>query len=720
MATPQLSPGTLVREVDLTVGRAENVLDNIGCIAGPFQIGPVEEVVEIATEQELVKTFGKPISTESQYEYWLSAASYLSYGGILKVVRTDSDSLKNSRTGYSSDATVDIKNRDDYDNQETGNYHYAAKTPGTWANGLKVCVVDDKADQIITVGAGATLFSRIQVGYGITVPFSNLVVPGAGSTSIVSGALKGIITGINTETYTLDVKITNRTTDSGVTYDAIQYAEGSAYTSFVNGSVDIGISSTAGPVNIGIASTTITAVDWYDQQTLGLTNSTVFWKSIAPKPVTSQYGLGRSSKNDALNIVIVDDNGSISGVQGNILEKHIGISKAKDAISGVSSPQRIYYRDYLANVSNYIYAGNTYYTSTDTTNNITPVATGFTTSTTFAPVSTTNGGWNQNAQGATFSAIGAQTFVLSDGVDDYKSNLGKLSLAYDLFTNEDEVDVDFLIAGPSLSNIEDTQALANKLITTAESRKDCLAVISPYRSDVVNVSNKETQTNNIIKFFSPLQSSSYAIFDSGYKYTFDKYNNTFRYVPCSADVAGLMARTSLTSFPWFSPAGQQRGILNNAVKLAYTPTKSQRDSLYKARVNSIINQPGAGILLFGDKTALSYPSAFDRINVRRLFLTVEQALKSAGEAQLFELNNQTTRANFTNIVEPYLRDVQSKQGVFDFLVICDETNNTSDVIDNNEFRADIFLKPTRSINYITLTFVATRTGISFEEVAGRI
>jgi phage tail sheath protein FI len=201
---------------------------------------------------------------------------------------------------------------------------------------------------------------------------------------------------------------------------------------------------------------------------------------------------------------------------------------------------------------------------------------------------------------------------------------------------------------------------------------------------------------------------------------YDRFNNQFRYIACNGDVAGLMVRTNLVAYPWFSPAGQQRGILNNAIKLAYNPNKAQRDQLYPRRINSIVNQPGLGILLFGDKTALGYASAFDRINVRRLFLTVEQALQKAAEAQLFELNDQITRANFVNIVEPYLRDVQAKRGVYDFLVICDETNNTPDIIDNNEFRADIFLKPAKSINFVTLTFVATRTGVSFEEVAGRV
>ena len=300
-----------------------------------------------------------------------------------------------------------------------------------------------------------------------------------------------------------------------------------------------------------------------------------------------------------------------------------------------------------------------------------------------------------------------------------KAELGDVVNGYELFSNEDEIAVDFLINGPSCLNEADSQAKANKLISIAGDRKDCMAVISPHRGGVVDVPNAATQTSNIIRFFSALTSSSYAVFDSGYKYTYDRFNNTFRYVATNADVAGLMTRTGLNAFPWFSPAGQQRGTLNNAVKLAYNPNKTQRDLLYTARINPIINQPGGGVILFGDKTALSYQSAFDRINVRRLFLTVEQSLKSSANAQLFELNDQATRSNFRNIVDPYLRDIRAKRGIVDFLVICDETNNTPDVVDNNEFRADIFLKPTKSINYVTLTFVATRTGVSFEEVAGR-
>jgi hypothetical protein len=729
MATPQLSPGTLIREVDLTVGRADNVLDNIGAIAGPFSIGPVNQAIDITTEQELIDTFGKPISSDRQFEYWMSASSFLSYGGILKVVRVDDSNLRNSRVGYNTTATVKITNFDDYNSQTTGAYHFAARTPGTWANGLKVCVIDDKADQIIgltTTNPGAI---GAQIGFGVSVGI-NTIVAGSGTTSSYTGYLKGIIVGVNTgittTSSTIEVKILSRVSTGG-TETLITYSEGSEYSAIVSNKTLTFISNSG--VSTGSQITASSVLDWYNEQTLGLSNSTIYWRSIAPKPITTQYALTRNCNNDALNIAIVDDTGYITGVQGNLLEKHVGISKATDAISGVNSPQKVWYRNYLANFSSYVYSGTNYYTSADTVNNITPVPGGFTTysgipSASFSPVSISNGSWNQNAQNITFNVIGNQSFTLSAGAD-YTGNgsratLGGLVTAYNLFANEDEVEVDYLIGGPGLDSIEESQAKANQLISIAESRKDCVAVISPHRAGVVDITNTTTQTNNIIQFFSPLSSSSYAIFDSGYKYTFDRFNNLFRYIPCNADIAGLMSRTNINAYPWFSPAGLQRGLLNNAIKLSYNPTKSQRDLLYQARINPIINQPGSGVVLFGDKTALAYSSAFDRINVRRLFLTVEQALKRSSQSQLFELNNQTTRSNFVNTVEPYLRDVQAKNGIYDYLVICDESNNTPDIIDNNEFRADIFLKPTRSINYITLTFVATRTGISFEEVAGRV
>ena len=725
MATPQLSPGVITREVDLTVGRADNVLDNIGAIAGPFELGPVEEAVDIQTEQQLINTFGKPIGTDAQYEYWMSASSFLSYGGVLKVARVDGATLNNANAapGYASTTGLKIKNYDDYGTNHSGEaveYVYGAKNPGSWANGLKICTIDDFADQTIGINTTDLAAAGAVVGYGVTTTI-NGILPGAGTTEVFNGYVKGIITGVTTATSgasTVDVKVVSRVSAAG-TETKIAYGQGNALNSFETADTLFFVNNSG--TNVG-EETAGSAVDWYDQQTLGLTNSTVYWKTIAPKPVTNQYSAVRNGYGDGLHVAVVDDTGSVTGIQGNVLEKHTGLSKAADSISSVNSPQKIWYKNYLRDFSENVYAGYNPSQAVDAYHGTVPVATGF--SSGYTPFTTGQGVWGQDAQGVTFSALGNKTYTLAGGVDysaagGMKAELGDIVNGYELFSNEDEVAVDFLINGPSCLNEADSQAKANKLISIAGDRKDCMAVISPHRGGVVDVPNAATQTSNIIRFFSALTSSSYAVFDSGYKYTYDRFNNTFRYVAANGDVAGLMTRTGLNAFPWFSPAGQQRGTLNNAVKLAYNPNKTQRDLLYTARINPIINQPGGGVILFGDKTALSYQSAFDRINVRRLFLTVEQSLKSSANAQLFELNDQATRSNFRNIVDPYLRDIRAKRGIVDFLVICDETNNTPDVVDNNEFRADIFLKPTKSINYVTLTFVATRTGVSFEEVAGR-
>jgi len=913
MATPQLSPGILVREVDLTVGRAENVLDNIGAIAGPFKSGPVDEPTDITTEQELLNVFGPPTTRDNQYEYWMSASSYLAYGGVLKVVRTDGPDLKNSNVGVgASSINVKIKNFDDYltnYSSTSPQFYFAAKNPGAWSNNLKVCIIDDLADQIIGIATTNPENLGFQVGYGVTVDISGNVIPGTGTTQVFNGYLKGLITKITPKSIAsnkseIAVKIVSRVSSAGTEYP-INYAENNQFASFATsnrinvinnsgnlvspqdsvglvgittfsaidgeqGEVYIGVGGTtsgsgsgasftitrnntnggvqsAVVVNPGLgysvgatitipgtsvggftlangavrsitvgAATTLIAqanttyssvsgvstlgtgalftvyrdgaggistvsivnpggaygvgttvsiagtsiggstpannliltvsslrndnvvltvtesearveildvVDWYGEQTLGLENSIVYWKSIAPKPTTNNYVAERNGRNDGLHIVLVDDTGDVTGIQGNIIEKHIGLSKASDTISSVNSPQKIWFKNYLANYSKYIYAGSDPSEGIDNFHKTTPISSGFTTS--FSTFQSSEGIWDQDAQDSVFSSIGPVCYNLTNGIDysttgGMKATLGNLQTSYRLFDNRDEIAVDYLINGPGLDDIASSQAKANNLIAIAEARKDCVAVISPHRGSVVDITNSNTQTENIIEFFTALTSSSYAVFDSGYKYTYDRFNNLFRYIPCNADIAGLMCRTNIVAYPWFSPAGQQRGNILNAIKLAYNPNKAQRDRLYPARVNSIINQPGGGIILFGDKTALAYQSAFDRINVRRLFLTIEQALERAAQSQLFEFNDQLTRANFVNIVEPYLRDVQAKRGVYDYLVVCDETNNTPDVIDNNEFRADIYLKPAKSINYITLTFVATRTGVSFEEVAGRV
>ena len=347
--------------------------------------------------------------------------------------------------------------------------------------------------------------------------------------------------------------------------------------------------------------------------------------------------------------------------------------------------------------------------------------------------------WDQDAEGIAYGGSGSNTYTLSGGVN-YQggtsltasgaltATLGEISTGYELFENTENFEVDFLLMGSGAGTKSTIQAKAKKIIAVAELRKDALAFISPSRNTfisdgavgTVTVNNDSAITNSVVDFYSPITSTTYAVFDSGYKYMYDRFSDTFRYVPLNGDIAGTCARNDLTQFPWFSPAGNSRGAILNAVKLAYNPSKLQRDTLYSNRVNPVIFQPGDGIILFGDKTGFGKSSAFDRINVRRLFIYLEDAISAAARDQLFEFNDEITRTNFVNIVEPFLRDTQAKRGIFDYVVICDETNNTASVIDNNEFVADIFIKPARSINFIGLTFVATRTGVSFEEVIGNI
>ena len=872
-----VSPGVKVKEVDLTRGGITGVSDQTGAIAGPFVKGPVEDPQLIESEKDLVETFGEPQETSSQYEYWLSAASYLSYGGVLRVVRTDGDALNNANAAVASGAgsslsSLKIKNVDDYFNsyESSTTWYYAAKNPGTWANGIKVCVIDGKADQVLT-GINT---AGIVVGAGITQAFGGVTVGGIGTSLVLNGHLSGTVTGVGASS--IDVKInsevavggsiTSKDYEKGSAFEfkttrdvnvvgatgaattsitvtraiagttqgvlsenenlvllnktaetsidnaggavvtanatsinvanttnivanvsvlligselmgvgnisgnavgistrglggttAAEHVDGSVITAFtdvgaattikannggpsdtnvqvnaLNG-IDVGDlvfvaaggGSTAGEtmrvtgITTNSALTPSSADDWYDTQTLGLDNATVYWKSIAPKPQTSAYANARSSRFDEMHVVVVDDSGKESGTAGQILETFVNLSKSEDA-KQFNTP--VYYKNFLANNSEYVFAGAK------------PNGTPLTGANSAANIAA--GSWGQVTQGVSFVGVGKSTFSLEGGKDyggtftapTYPTTLGDIISGYNEFTNIREYPVNYLIMGPGMGSREETVGKANKLISIASDRKDCIAVVGPSKSDVLSGSgvapvplvNSDTQTSNILATCNQYTSSSYAVIDSGYKYIFDRFNNKFRYIPTNSDVAGMMARTSQNSFPWFSPAGADRGVVNNAVKLAYNPSQAQRDLLYTKRINPVVAFPGQGIILFGDKTALAYTSAFDRINVRRLFLNVETAIERAARAQLFEFNDDITRANFVNIVEPFLRDVQAKRGITDFLVVCDESNNTADIIDANEFRADIFIKPARSINFIGLTFVATRTGISFEEVVGTV
>ena len=590
----------------------------------------------------MVETFGKPDSTN--FEYWFSAASFLQYSSSLRVVRAVNSSSVNAVV---SGTALRIKNTDHYSNGDgsTGPYNdgsanvgeWAARTAGAWGNNLKVSVCPS-ATAYETANKTTTNDSSTAVG-DTTIVLTSGTDFNVGD--IVNfgeaGGHEYRVTAVNTNTLTF-----------------VRHPSGT------------------GGLHTAVANGSAVRRRWQ------------YYDLVDSAPGTSEYASNRSGVNDEMHIVVVDEDGGITGTAGEVLEVYDSVSKGSDA----KTPQgdTNYYVDVLYNQSEYIYWMD-------------HVATG--------------SNWGSAVAGLTFTALSAPfARSLASGADGSAVTTAQLKTAYEKYNDADTVDANLIMAGKGDSTHIDN------LITIAENRKDAIVFVSPERADVVNVTNSTTQTTNVKGFFDGIRSSSYVVFDSGYKYTYDKYNDVFRYVPLNGDIAGLAARTDLIADTWFSPAGFNRGVIRGAVKLAYNPTKEQRDILYRARINPVVTLPGQGTLLFGDKTGLSKPSAFDRINVRRLFITLEKAISTASKFQLFEFNDEFTRAQFRNIVEPFLRDVQGRRGITDFLVTCDSSNNTADVIDRNEFRADIFVKPNRSINFITLTFVATRSGVAFEEVVG--
>ena len=899
------SPGIVVREVDLTVGRVDPTSNQIGAIVAPFAQGPIDVPTLVENENDLVNIFGKPYEIDKHYESWMTASSFLAYGGPLRVVRADDTAFRNAYSGSASAPkikSVDHYTELGYDENPISGVTVAARNSGSWANGIRIGIIDAKADQILTLNN----VTNISVGAGISqaVPSGTIVsTAGAGTTSVLDGYYKGIVTEVDATNSKVGVKILthvssanvetsvdytpngsyrfNANTDNSVTVDfpnsgagstsinasrgklgtsAVSISAGTAVTAYslsssltldmpggsslsasgnevgiatagistgtgnflvigneilsletaaigsgkftgvvrggegtsgavhsdgssvsyvkkfdaTNGVATVSETINSSATNIGLTttraglSTIFTAggfarvgdefvsvtefldggstektatgrVDWFDQQTLtigtvstgaGSVDKTIKWNTIAERPSTSSYAEARGSRFDEVHVVVIDGDGKITGNTGTILEKHLSLSKAKDAEFSVGSPS--YWRKYIKSGSEYIFGGGA--PAGIVTTGFSSGYTGF-----------SDGGWDQNAEDSSngpviFDAIGNHNITLAGGLN-YGGNTGlddagslDASLAnvvsgYGLLENNDLYDVDFLLMGSGRFDKFQTQALANKLIAVAGLRQDSIAFISPNRTSLLNDTSDGTATtinsdsditDNLVDFYSGVNSSSYAVFDSGYKYMYDRFNDVFRYIPLNGDIAGICARNDIDNFPWFSPAGTVRGTILNSVKLAYNPSKIQRDILYSNRINPVIFSPGAGNVLFGDKTGLAKASAFDRINVRRLFIYLEDAIQAAARDQLFEFNDEITRTNFVNIVEPFLRDVQGKRGIIDYVVICDETNNTAAVIDNNEFVADIFIKPARSINFIGLTFVATRTGVSFEEIVGNV
>ena len=661
-----VSPGVQVNEIDLT-NVVPAVDTTIGAIAGPFEKGPVSVVTTITNEDDLVRTFGKPQS--SNFEFFFTAANFLKYSNTLKVVRAESGILN-----AGANSGILIRDTDHYlesfASGQGSHGEWAARTAGTHGNSIRV-----------EICAEADAYEQITSSSVLTV-----TEDAVGATTIAVD----------------DVNASGETFNVG---DLISFYSDSAAATPVDERNEYEVTA------IDTSANTLTIRLKDDPNGAGLQNIVPdnsfikrrwkYYDLFDGPPGTSQWATDNArGSNDELHVVVADATGDITGFDtdsaGNRTKGVVEVFSrmSKNPIAKTAQGNSNYYPDVIYRESAFIYwtdhisAGSNW--GTDTTSTYTDVDT-----------------------------ITIDT--LSGGTDDYSVTAGELELAYDKFSDTESVDINLVLGGPS-GHVNDTSGGQDTHVTMitnlVEGRRDCVGFVSPYRAATVGVTSSVTATENLKVAYDLCPSSSYMVFDSGYKYMYDKYNDVFRFVPLNGDIAGLCAFTDSVRDAWFSPAGFNRGNIRGAVKLSYNPNKGERDILYRARINPVINFPGQGVVLFGDKTALNKTSAFDRINVRRLFLVLEKAISTAAKFQLFEFNDEFTRAQFRNLIEPFLRDVQGRRGISDFKVVADSTNNTGEVIDRNEFIGDIFIKPNRSINFITLNFIATRSGIEFSEVGG--
>jgi hypothetical protein len=635
----QVSPGVVVTEKDLTT-IVPSVSTTDGAFVGAFTWGPLNEIVLVGDENLLVKKFGKPDNNTATS--FFTAANFLAYGDKLRLVRVAEETVAKNATANGSGLL--IKNDDHYEanfaNGQASSGNWAAKYVGTLGNSLKVsiCPSPEAFSKTMTGTYAGSLGGTTLVGTG-AAPENEIIVG-----SIIKHAASNqerTVTAINPSTDTITI-------DS--------------------------------PLTVAISGGTLTA-RWEYADVFGIA------------PGTSSVVSAAGGTRDELHVVVVDEDGTISGIKGTVLEKYAFLSKASNAKSADGTS--IYYVDAVNRNSQYVR-------------------------------------WLDHQEATTWgSAVGAVDFLplvgnatqlpktdsLGGGVNGNDTTttefLSKRLLGYDLFKNAEEVDVALVLLG------EANAATVNYVVgNICEERLDCVAFFSPEKADVVNNSGNEVV--DTIAFKNSLNlSTSYAVMDNNWKYQYDKYNDTFRWIPLNGDIAGICVRTDVNQDPWWSPAGYNRGLIKNVVKLAYSPYKAERDDLYLNSINPVISTPGQGTLLFGDKTLQSKPSAFDRINVRRLFIVLEKAISRAAKYMLFEFNDEFTRQQFRNLVEPFLRDVQGRRGIYDFKVVCDRSNNTAEVIDRNEFVGDIYIKPARAINFIQLNFIAVRTGVDFSEIVGK-
>ena len=653
-----VSPSVIVREVDASAS-VPAIATPPAAMAGVFRWGPVGEAVLVSSENELVSRFGTP--NADNYETFFVGADYLSYANALYVARVDnSANTASSRSStYNANSVVVATTTGAFD----------AKYPGKLGNSLEVAYVKGTSftnSEIIVGEIPATRISgnTVQQATSQTVSFNSAnvafeVLPANEITTIATG---DIIT-IGNDSVGYQEIVVNTVTKESRDSDGLPTANT--------------VLTTA--IHHTLALSGKYLLPETDLSKLTITRKWAYGNLFGKAPADANY-----------HIAVLDADGEISGTAGSVLELYSDVSVSPTA--KLSSGKTNYYKEVIEQESSWVKVGhaNTFTLNTSEYERL-----------------------GINVGDATGNTSNFSPNVGTDGRSESLATLADLAPGYDLFKNSNEIDVSFVLGGKS----DDTGNVGTYLISNiAEYRKDAIAFISPAKSDVVDESKAETKLANIISFKNGLPSSSYSVVDSGYKYRYDRYNDVYRYTPLNGDIAGLASRVE----PFESPAGFRKGVIKNVVKLAFNPNKAQRDQLYSNEVNPVMAQSGRGVILFGDKTGLGGNSAFDSINVRRLFIAVEKAIANAAESFLFELNDEFTQAQFKGIVEPFLRDIQGKRGIVDFRVVSDTTVNTSSVVDSGKFRANIFIKPARSINVIELTFVATRSGVEFEEIVGSL
>jgi len=734
----QLSPGVAVVEKDFT-SIVPAVATSIGAYVGAFSWGPVNEPVTVSSENELVEMFGKP--NDNNFKSFFTAANFLSYTNNLLLIRADANhknatasatggvtsiSVSNGGTGYVSTGaapvvTIGAPNiaggiqATAVATLSGGGVSAVALTSGgTGYSGVTVTITPASGDS----GSGATAHADVTGGVITAIVIDT---PGSGykaaptvtitATSVTTAAVVGAVTLTSSSVTSIDViesgtgytsapsvtvaaPVTGTQPTAVATYTAsagVKIINGSSYlNSWSDGQGVVGEFAAKYPGSkgnsIGVAfADSATYTGWTATMGGSVIDCAGLFDSA---PSTSTWAASQGGSNDELHIVVFDRDGGITGTSGTVLEKFAYVSKASDAKK--SDGTNNYYKNVLNTRSEWVWWMDH------------PTAVGSGTA------------WGTAASGVTFKSLTASQFrSFTGGSDDYSISDANKMAGYAILANADAYDISLVMAGEASTTVA-TYIINN----VAETRLDCVAFISP--QNVVSgdpiIGSSSTEQNAVIAYRNLLPSSSYAVLDSGYKYQYDRYNDKYRYVPLNGDVAGLCARTDYNNDPWWSPGGLNRGQIKNVVRLAFNPNKTQRDMLYKSGVNPVVSFPGEGTVLFGDKTLLAKPSAFDRINVRRLFIVLEKSIAIAAKFQLFEFNDAFTRAQFKSLVEPFLRDVQGRRGITDFLVKCDESNNTGQVIDSNQFVADIYVKPNRSINFITLNFIAARSSINFTEL----